>query len=82
MQYADEITALENLFGIKNKQRVDLTFLEVKQDFKLNPKATFEQAKTEVMQTLRNSVRASYAAIQTTGNLKGMSGKSKQSTIF
>jgi len=35
----------------KSNANVDLTYLDVKQEFKLNPKATFKQAKTELMAT-------------------------------
>ena len=33
---------------------MDLTYLDVKQEFKLNPKATFKQAKNEIMNTISN----------------------------
>jgi hypothetical protein len=35
LQYQQEIVALEKLFG-RNKKEVDLTYLDVKEDFKLN----------------------------------------------
>ena len=43
LQYKDEIQALDRLFErAKNNINVDLTYLDVKQEFKLNPKATFK----------------------------------------
>ena len=40
---------------MNNKQKVDLTFLEVKEEFKLNTKATFALARTEVMEGIKAS---------------------------
>jgi len=55
LQYKSEIEALEELFQT-TKTKVDLEYLEVKQDFKLNSKQTIIQAGNEIIKNIRNTM--------------------------
>lgn len=55
LQYQKEITALESLFAKKRKE-VDLTYLDVKEDFKLNAKQTAMMASTKIINNLKSTI--------------------------
>lgn len=57
LQYQKEIQALESLFA-KNKKEVDLTYLEVKEDFKLNARQTAMAASVRIFNNLKSTVIA------------------------